>query len=60
MLPFIYKGAKPIIKNVFKGGFKGGKKIYKGIGRYLNKSKPVPITRQEPHLSDLPWSPWSQ
>jgi hypothetical protein len=52
MIPLMYKGAKPIIKNVFKGG----KKLYEGLGRYLNQSKPVPITKQEPHLSDLPWS----
>jgi hypothetical protein len=51
MLPFIYKGANPILKNVFKGG----KKLYEGLGRYLNKSKPVPITRQEPYFFNSPW-----
>ena len=46
------KGALPIIKAIGKGG----KNIYKGLGRYLNQSKPVPITKQEPHFSELPWS----
>ncbi len=35
---------------------KGGKKLYEGLGRYLNQSKPVPVTKQEPHFSELPWS----
>jgi len=52
MLPLIYKGAKPILKTAFKGG----KKLYQGLGRYLNQSKPVPVTKQEPHFSELPWS----
>ena len=51
LLPLMYKGAKPILKNVFKGG----KKLYEGLGRYLNKSKPVPITRQEPYFFNSPW-----
>jgi len=52
MIPLMYKGAKPIVK----GAFKKGKDIYEGLGRYFNQSKPVPITKQEPHLSELPWS----
>tara|TARA_R100001594_G_scaffold7860_2_gene20904 strand:+ start:843 stop:2006 length:1164 start_codon:yes stop_codon:yes gene_type:complete len=52
MLPLMYKGAKPIAK----GTFKKGKDIYKGLENYFNQSKPVPITKQEPHFSELPWS----
>ena len=52
MLPLMYKGAKPIVKGVFKRG----KKLYEGLGRYLNQSKPVPITKQEPNFLDSPWS----
>jgi len=50
------RGAVPIIKAISKGG----KNIYKGLGRYFNQSKPVPITKQEPHFSKLPWSPWRE
>jgi len=52
-------GGRGIIP-IARGIGKKGKDIYKGLGRYLNQSKPVPITKQEPHLSDLPWSPWSE
>ena len=52
MIPLMYKGVKPIVK----GAFKKGKDIYKGLGRYFNQSKPVPVTKQEPHFSELPWS----
>ena len=38
------------------GIVKGGKNIYKGLGNYLNQPKPVPITKQEPRFSELPWS----
>ena len=46
------RGAVPIAKAISKGG----KNIYKGIGKYFDQSKPVPITKQEPHFSELPWS----
>ena len=50
------KGVVPIIRGIGKRA----KPMFQGIGRYLNQSKPVPITKQEPHFSELPWSPWSQ
>jgi len=46
------RGVAPIAKAIGKGG----KNIFKGIGKYFDKSKPVPITKQEPHFSELPWS----
>ena len=46
------RGIVPIAKVISKGG----KNIYKGIGKYFDQSKPVPITKQEPHFSELPWS----
>ena len=46
------RGIAPIVKAIGKGG----KNIYKGLGNYLNQPKPVPITKQEPRFSELPWS----
>ena len=52
-------GGRGIIP-IARGIGKKGKDIFKGLGRYLNQSKPVPITKQEPHFSELPWSPWRE